>query len=86
MAFTAFVVVKLSPSRNLNFMPGLRFTSQLQSIFLESGVLLLQCLVDAWNKQTKFERDSFHQVDVKGGVRNVDICGICGDGGRHNLL
>ncbi|CAM8927078.1 unnamed protein product [Rhodiola kirilowii] len=60
---------------------GRKVHQPLQSIFLESGVSLLQCMIDAWNKQTKLEQDNFHQVDVKGADQNDDICGFCGDGG-----
>uniref|UniRef100_A0A7N0TKU2 PHD-type domain-containing protein n=1 Tax=Kalanchoe fedtschenkoi TaxID=63787 RepID=A0A7N0TKU2_KALFE len=60
---------------------GRKVHQPLQSIFLESGVSLLQCMIDAWNKQTKLEQDNFHQVNVKEDDRNDDICGICGDGG-----
>lgn len=54
------------------------------NIFLEDGeVSLLQCLLDAWEKQARYEKKGFYKIDP-GDDPDDDSCGICGDGG--NLL
>ncbi|CAM0905479.1 unnamed protein product [Alopecurus aequalis] len=49
-------------------------------ILEDGGVPLLQCLLDAWDKQAQYEKKGFYKIDPAEDPDD-DTCGICGDGG-----
>nr|GEX45137.1 acyl-CoA N-acyltransferase [Tanacetum cinerariifolium] len=60
---------------------GSKLRQPFLNIFVHSGKSLMQCQIDAWNKQGEIERKGFYAVDAVGDDPNDDTCGVCGDGG-----
>ncbi|KAM0943555.1 putative histone acetyltransferase chromatin regulator PHD family [Dioscorea sansibarensis] len=61
---------------------GSKLQQPYENIYVDKlEMSLLQCLLDAWEKQESSEKQGFFSVDVGGDDPNDDTCGICGDGG-----
>lgn len=60
---------------------GSKLGQPLESICVQTGSSLLQCLLESWNKQNEPQCKGYNFVDVDVEDPNDDTCGICGDGG-----
>ncbi|XP_010532542.1 PREDICTED: increased DNA methylation 1 isoform X2 [Tarenaya hassleriana] len=60
---------------------GSKLPLPFQNMYLDSGVSLFQCQIDAWDRQRDVGHIGFCSVDVNADDPNDDACGICGDGG-----
>ncbi|XP_008796761.2 uncharacterized protein LOC103712121 [Phoenix dactylifera] len=61
---------------------GSKLHQPYQNVYVEdSGLSLLQCQLNAWEKQDESERQGYYNVDINDDDPNDDTCGICGDGG-----
>lgn len=61
---------------------GSKLHQPYRNVYVEDSRLsLLQCQLNAWEKQDESERQGFYNVDINDDDPNDDTCGICGDGG-----
>ncbi|CAN4091330.1 unnamed protein product [Withania somnifera] len=72
---------KILPVSKFELHAGSTLRQPYQNIILEYGVSLLECLIDAWNRQEESDRQDFHTVNIDSDDPDDDTCGICGDGG-----
>ncbi|XP_031475010.1 uncharacterized protein LOC116247154 [Nymphaea colorata] len=61
---------------------GSKLCQPYQNIFVESGMSLLECQLQAWNAQEESERSGMYIIQTDESDQNDDTCGICGDGGN----
>ncbi|CAN6464894.1 unnamed protein product [Victoria cruziana] len=61
---------------------GSKLCQPYQNIFVESGMSLLECQLQAWNAQGESERSGMYVIQTDESDQNDDTCGICGDGGN----
>ncbi|KVI11332.1 uncharacterized protein LOC112508160 [Cynara cardunculus var. scolymus] len=73
---------KIVPVLKFELHAGSRLHQPFPNIYLQSGKSLMQCQIDAWNKQGELEQKGFYTVDVDGDDPNDDTCGLCGNGGN----
>ncbi|KNA16405.1 hypothetical protein SOVF_089350 isoform A [Spinacia oleracea] len=61
---------------------GSKLRQPYQNIYLSSGASLMQCQVDAWNRQKDSLRNGYNKININGDDPNDDTCAICCDGGN----
>ncbi|KAF6162770.1 hypothetical protein GIB67_029039 [Kingdonia uniflora] len=72
---------KILPVLKFEIHAGSKLCQPFEYICLGSGVSLLQCQLDVWNKQAESVLSGFHLIDSNADDPNDDTCGICADGG-----
>nr|GEU48364.1 increased DNA methylation 1-like [Tanacetum cinerariifolium] len=73
---------KKVPQETFELHVGSKLLQPFLNIFVHFRKSLMQCQIDAWNKQGEIERKGFYVVDAVGDDPNDDTCGVCGDGGN----
>ncbi|KAK8964474.1 hypothetical protein KSP40_PGU014363 [Platanthera guangdongensis] len=74
---------KILPAAKFEIHAGSKLHQPYENTLVEvSGISLLQCQLNAWEKQEDHKRRGFYKLDIDGDDPNDDTCAICGDGGE----